>query len=137
MQSENNKTRRGKHLTRSHQVASAMAPRPIRASRVEAERKPGETLDEATLRLQVARADTEELDRQKRELELRKARGEVVTKEEAVDLAQAAVLRVCQILDLLPERLRDRLPPELHAACDHLADVIHEARTEVGSHAGS
>lgn len=137
MQDDHKTTRRGDHLTRSHQVASAMAPRPVKASRAELQRKPGESLDEATLRLQVARADTEELDRQKRELELRKARGEVVTKEEAVDLAQAAVLRVCQILDLIPERLRDRLPPELHAACEHLSDVIHEARTEIGTNASA
>lgn len=130
------KNRRGEHLSRSHQIAAALLPRPG-SLKAEAVRKPGESLDEATLRLQVARADTEELDRQKRELELRKARGELVTKEEAVDLAQAAVLRVCQILDLIPERLRDRLPPELHAACDHLSDVIHEARTEIGTNASA
>ena len=93
----------------------------------------GETLDQATLRLQRARADTEELDRQKRQLELDRARGLLVEKDEAVDLAQAAVLRVCQVLDLLPERLRDRLDPNDHHVCEVVDEVIREARTEVAT----
>lgn len=104
-----------------------------RKDHVEAARIPGETLDEATLRLQRARADTEELDRQKRQLDLDVANGKLISKNEATDLAQAAVLRVCQILDLIPERLRDRLPPSLYHICAELDDVIRQARTEIAA----
>lgn len=128
---------KGEHLTRSHQSAAGMRPRPGRSkpstATAEKARRPGETLDEATLRLQVARADTEELDRQKRELDLAVARGALVTKDEAVDIAQAAVLRVCQVLDLIPERLRDRAPTcpaEIPAILD---EIIREARAQVAS----
>jgi hypothetical protein len=127
---------KGEKLTQAHQTSAAMRPRPGRKpskQAVEAQRMSGETMDQATLRLQVARADTEELDRAKRDLELRQARGDLVTKDEAVDLAQAAVLRVCQILDLLPERLRDRSPTisaEILVAID---EIIRDARTQVAS----
>lgn len=122
---------KGEHLTRAHQSLAGMRPRPGRGpsrKEVEAQRLPTETMDEATLRLQIARADTEELDRKKRQLELDRARGELVTKDEAVDLAQAAVLRVCQVLDLLPERLRD-LGRQI--TLDDVDDAIRNARAEI------
>lgn len=90
-----------------------------------------ESLEDATLRLQRARADTEELDKAKRQWDLDVAKAKYVTKEAATDLAQAAVLRVCQILDIIPERLRDRLPSAQHGVCDALAEVIYQARQEV------
>lgn len=129
----------GENLTRGHQTRVGSRPRPgkigakgVAKTEIEEQaRINGESLDEATLRLQVARADTEELDRQKRQLELDKAKGLLVTKDEAVDLAQQAVLRVVAILDLLPERLRDRLDPEHYEACDILDDIIRQARSDV------
>lgn len=128
---------KGEHLDRAHQQRSSLLPRPgslkPSAGRAERERQDDESLEDATLRLQVARADTEELDRQKREMELGQARGLLVTKEEAIDLAQAAVLRVCQILDLIPEKLRDKLAPDQYAACDFLDQIITDARTEVAN----
>lgn len=111
--------------------AARMAPRAPRGAAKE--KRPNETLDEATLRLQRARADTEELDRAKRQLELDKAQGLLVSKEEAVDITQQALLIVCQIFDMLPERLRDRLDPSQHNVCEILDDIIREARTEVAN----
>jgi len=126
---------KGEHLTKAHQSAAGMRPRPGRGPSKKAVAAvmavTGETLEEATLRLQRARADTEELDRAKRQLELDVAAGKLVSRERAVDLAQQAVLRVCAILDLIPERLRDALPTHLHQACDYLDDVIRHARQEV------
>lgn len=127
---------KGEHLDRSHQSLAGMRPRPGRrpsAAAVASAKLPGETMDEASLRLQIARADTEELDRAKRALELDVARGELVTKSEAVDLAQEAVLRVVQILDMLPERMRARLPAHLHPACDEMDAIIREARAAVAA----
>ena len=130
----------GEHLSKSHQTRVGSRPRPgrigvggMRQAAIEEQRKPGETLDEATLRLQVARADTEELDRQKRQLELDKLRGAVVSKEDAVDLAQQAVLRVVAILDMIPEQLRDRLDPSHHFVCEILDALLRDARTKVAS----
>lgn len=130
----------GENFTRAHQMAAAQRPRTSRGNKNKssANAKPsvdplvsrisGETMEEASLRLQQARADTEELDRQKRELELARERGALVSKEEAVDLAQAAVLRVCQVLDLLPERLRDLGRP---VTLDDVDDAIRAARAEI------
>lgn len=116
---------------------AGMQPRPGRKSSAKVQALAAslppsdESLEEATLRLQRARADTEELDKAKRQWDLDVAKGKYITKEAATDLAQAAVLRVCQILDIIPERLRDRLPPAQHGVCDVLAEVIYQARQEV------
>ena len=131
---------RGANLTDEHQRAAAMRPRPgqpgktVRAAQLI--RLSNETLDEAILRLQIAKADTEELDKAKRQLDLDVAQGRLITIEEAVDTAQAAVLRVCQILDLIPERLRDRLQPAERHICEILDEIIHSARAEVADGPG-
>lgn len=128
---------KGEHLDRAHQQRSSLMPRPgglkPSSARAERERQEDESLEDATLRLQIARADTEELDRQKREMELDQARGLLITKEESVDIGQEAVLRVCQILDLLPERLRDKLTPDQYCVCDFLEQIIIDARTDIAS----
>lgn len=122
---------------RAHQVMAGMMPRPGRGGSAKVQALAAslppsdESLEDATLRLQRARADTEELDKAKRQWDLDVARGKYITKEAATDLAQAAVMRVCQILDIIPERLRDRLPPAQHGVCDALAEVIYQARQEV------
>lgn len=125
---------RGENLTAAHQRAAGIRPRPGKSkpspAAVAAAKLPTETMDEASLRLQIARADTEELDRQKRQLDLDVARGALVTKEAAVDLAQAAVLRVVQILDLLPERARDLGRP---VSPEDLDALIRAARQEIAA----
>jgi hypothetical protein len=123
---------RGENLTAAHQRSAGIRPRPGKSrpspAAVVAAKRPDESMDEASLRLQIARADTEELDRQKRQHDLDLARGAVVTKEQAVDLAQAAVLRVVQILDLLPEKVRDLGHPPTP---EDLEAIIRAARQEI------
>jgi hypothetical protein len=120
----------GSNLTKEHQQSAGRKLRPKRIPKkaVAAAQLSDETFDEAALRYQRARADTTELEREKRQLELDVARGKLVTRDEAVDLAQAAVLRVVAILDRLPERARDLghapSPEELEA-------IILECRSEV------
>lgn len=127
---------KGSHLDHTHQVRSGMAPRPGRVTKAKADlvavaEANGESLEEATLRLQRARADTEELDKRKRQIDIDVMTGRLITKDHAVDLAQKAVLRVVQILDLIPERLRDLLPPSAGEYCDTLDTLIKEARKEI------
>ena len=111
--------------------AQRLAPRSPRGAAKE--KRPNESLDEATLRLQIARADTEELDRQKRQIEIDKAKGLLVSKEAAVDLAQQALLRASQVFDMLPEKLRDKLEPSQHYLCEIVDDIIRECRSEVAN----
>lgn len=121
---------------RSQRQMAAMHPRtpgPSASAKEEAAVKFGESLDAATLRLQIARANTEELDQQKRQLELDKAKGALVSKDAAVDLAQACLLRAATVFDMLPERLRDRLDPSLHHVCDVVDEIIRDCRTEVAT----
>ena len=150
---------RGENLDHKHQVRSATKPRPsklgargMKKSRVLAEAPPPdptedleikdgvmtidqETLDAATLRLQIARANAQEEDAAKKRIELDALRGKMMTKEQAVDLAQAAVLAVVAILDLLPERIRMRIDAGATMArdefCAILDDEIREARQKV------
>lgn len=127
---------KGSHLDRKHQILAGMAPRPGRTRKAKADiaaeaEANGESLEEATLRLQRARADTEELDKRKRQIDIDIMTGRLITKDHAVDLAQKAVLRVVQILDLIPERLRDMLPPSAGEYCDALDTIIKEARKEI------
>ena len=94
-----------------------------------------ETLDAATLRLQIARANAQEEDAAKKRIELDALRGKMMTKEQAVDLSQAAVLAVVAILDLLPERIRMRIDAGAMLSrdefCAILDDEIREARQKV------
>lgn len=126
---------RGAHLTSAHQTSAAMRPRARKPSAREAEQamEPGETMDQASLRLQRARADTEELDRAKRQLELDIASGALIPKERAVDVARGAIYRLCALMEQIPERMRDRLPQHLHEACDVIDDIVYELRVEAAT----
>ena len=132
---------RGENLDRTHQVNAGKRPR---AGRIGAKGAPkevieelatqfGESLDAATLRLQIAKANTQELEETKRRQDLEVARGLLVSKADAVDLAQACLLRAATVFDMLPERLRDRLDPSLHHVCDLVDDIIRECRQEVAN----
>ena len=130
---------RGQNLTNEHQRKAAMAPRPRKPTQASAarNRKPKETMEEASLRLQPLVRTLEELDKEKRQLEIDQKRGLLILKEEAVDLAQAAIMEACKVFDLFPEQVRDRLPEELLSYGDTICDIIENevriARTEVGS----
>ena len=132
---------RGENLDRTHQVNAGKRPR---AGRIGAKGAPkevieelaaqfGESLDAATLRLQIAKANTQELEEKKRRQDLDVSRGLLVSKQEAVDLAQSCLLRAAQVFDMIPERLRDRLDPGDHHVCELLDDIIRESRTEVSN----
>lgn len=123
--------KQGKNLDRTHQRKAGSRPRVRIPGPSDIVRDPNETLDAAVLRYQQARADTEQLDAAKRQLELDLARGKLLTIEEHVDQGQAAMQRVCQLLDLLPERLRGKLSPEQCPILSFLEDIIHQARIDV------
>jgi hypothetical protein len=95
----------------------------------------GETLDAATLRLQIARANAQETDAERKTLDLAVQRKLYISKEEAVDLGQESTLKVVGIFDLLPERMRDRMDPGAtytrDEVCCLLDEVIRDERTRL------
>lgn len=141
---------KGEHLKTAHQVAAAMKPRTSgkrareRAAKIEAETGPvdapesEEDLEAATLRLQIARANKEEWDTKRKRLDYEKERAKLITKDEAIDLSQAVALKMVTILDVLPERVRDRLPPgkDRDAFIDELEEVIAQAREDMAKVGG-
>ena len=144
---------KGEKLTKEHQSRSAMqniAPRLPRGAKQEVGPPPPpdapedakatyeQELSAATLRLQKARADTEELDAQKRQVELDVLKRKLVPVPETVDalerlhLAWVAELEqlstaVCQSLRHLPgdtiERVREAVNAEVHAIRNRIADA--------------
>ena len=130
---------RGENLDRTHQTKAGKRPRPGRigakgASKESIEElaaRHNESLDAATLRLQIAKANTQELEEKKRRQDLDVSRGLLVSKEQAIDLAQSCLLRASTVFDMLPEKLRDRLPATEHHICELVDDIIRECRDEV------
>jgi len=104
------------HLTVEHQKRAASFPRvklPMGAAR---KANPDESLEDATLRLQQAKADTESLDAQKRELELSQLRGSLIPAATARDNLEAEHLRWVAELEQLPHACASSLPPEIPAS---------------------
>jgi len=131
---------RGENLDRTHQVNAGKRPRAGRIGAKSASNKGvveelaaryNESLDAATLRLQIAKANTQELEEKKRRQDLDVSRGLLVSKEQAIDLAQSCLLRASTVFDMLPEKLRDRLPATEHHICELVDDIIRECRDEV------
>lgn len=84
---------KGEHFDSKHQSAAAMANIAPRAPRGAAKaRKPNESLEEASLRLQRARADTEELDARKRQVELEAMQRRLIPASDAQDAIERAHL---------------------------------------------
>lgn len=113
---------RGANLTPDHQRRAGSFPR-VRLPTPK-KTKPGESLEEATLRLQQAKATTEELDAEKRELELATLRGALIPAEDARDSLEAEHLRWVSELEQLPHSVVASLPPEVPSS---LRDVIRTA----------
>ncbi len=104
---------KGEHFDRSHQVAAASRPR-IRIGAGRA--NPGESLDDAVLRYQQAKADTEQLDAEKRALDVAKMRGDLIPADDARDEIEATHLAWVAELDQLPHSVASSLPPEIPAS---------------------
>lgn len=111
------------HLTSEHQSRAGRMPR-IRLPNGARQANPDESIEEATLRLQQAKADTEELDAQKRELELAALKGSLVPAAAARDNLEAEHLRWVAELEQLPHSVSAALPPEIVAS---VRDVIRSA----------
>jgi hypothetical protein len=151
---------RGDHLTRSHQSRVGARPRPGKVGvkgmpkrQILAEAPQpdpdeelstdpdgnmtidGETLDAATLRLQIARANAQETDAERKTLDLAVQRKLYISKDEAVDLSQEVAIEIVGILDLLPEHMRDRMDPGAtytrDEVCYLLDEVIRDDRTRL------
>ena len=75
-----------------------------------------ETLEEATLRLQQARADTESLDATKREIEIQKLKGSLVEVSDVRDEMERLHLAWVAELEQIPQAAIGELPGTLAAS---------------------
>jgi predicted RNase H-like HicB family nuclease len=112
-------------------------PRPNRAigatiKEAERERKPGETLEEAVLRLQIAKADTEELDKQRRQIEIDKIRGDLVTKEQAKEVAEEVLHAAIREAEKMPSMIRAALASNRDLV-NHLDTICGEVERQIGN----
>jgi hypothetical protein len=108
---------RGENLTPAHQsLAGRKNIYPRLPSGVDRRANPDESLEDATLRLQQAKADTEQLDALKRQLELDTLKGTLVQAAQVRDNLEAEHLRWVSELDQLPHACTLALPPEIPAS---------------------
>ena len=77
---------------------------------------PGESMEEAVLRYQRAKASSEEIGAEREELKLRVDRGELIRAEVARDRLEAAHLAWVAELEQLPHLVATNLPPEIPVA---------------------
>ena len=84
---------------------------------------PGESLDAATLRLQIARANNQELVEAKMRRELEQSRALLLTREESKQLTADCLERAGRVFDLLLKRFQ---PPNKTVA-SALAEVVAES----------
>jgi hypothetical protein len=119
---------RGKHLTAEHQKDAGSRPRLKLSSAPPKKEAPLLTRDDweqSKYRYERARAELAEIERDK-------ALGKLVDKDHAVDLAQQAVIRVCERMDRAIEEVRAALPPAVRdRAATIVRDAIMEARRDV------
>ena len=127
----------GENLTGAHQRRAASRPR---AGKVPPTVQPasGESLDDAILRYQRAKADTEGLDAEKRALDVARLRGDVIPADDARDELEATHLRWCAELDQLPHAVAASIPPEVPASVrEQIRALVETAclavRTRIGS----
>lgn len=133
---------KGEHLTREHQRAAAIRPRGPRVPRPSdldpADHGEGESMDEALLRFQQAKADTEQLDAEKRALDVSRMRGDLIPADEARDEIEATHLRWVSELDQLPHSVASSLPPEIAASMrEQIRSAIEAACLAVRNRIGS
>ncbi len=109
---------RGEHFTTDHQRRSASFPRGPRGANATTviSPGPGETMEEAMLRYQQAKADTESLDAEKRAIDVARARKELIPVADAQDEIEATHLAWVAGLDQLPHIVASSLPPEVPAS---------------------
>ena len=122
---------RGSHFTPAHQSAAGhknIHPRTPGGKQVAAKAKSSETLDAATLRLQQAKADTEELDAEKRREELAVLRRGLIPEAESRDAAEAIHLQWVAEIEQLPHSVATSLPPEVPASQRELLRQTVEAQ---------
>ena len=131
---------KGANLTINHQRAAGrrnVGPRIPGRSAVARKANPDESLDDATLRLQQAKADTEQLDAEKREVELAALRRELIPAPDARDAIEAVHLQWVAELEQLPHSVATALPPEVPASLREVMRAAVEAqcnalRTRIG-----
>lgn len=92
---------------------NAATPRVMKPSARGVKPATDETLDEAVLRYQQAKADTEALDAERRALDVAKARGELIPAADARDALEASHLAWVAELEQLPHAVANAMPPEV------------------------
>jgi len=117
----------GSNLTVEHQRRAGAMPRVKLPQGAARKANPNESLEDATLRLQQAKADTETLDAQKRELDLAVARGKLIPVSTARDNLEREHLRWVAELDQLPHSVASVLPPEIPASVRDLVRAAVES----------
>lgn len=118
---------RGSNLTAEHQAAAGRMNYRPRIPGGKASANPDESMEAASLRLQQAKADTETLDAQKRELDLAVARGKLIPVSTARDNLEREHLRWVAELDQLPHSVASVLPPEIPASVRDLVRAAVES----------
>lgn len=109
----------GSNLTSEHQAkagrANAGIPRVARVPRSDSliPRNPEESLEEAVVRYQRAKATNEELDSIKLDLAIKRESGELIPANDSIDSMEALNLRWVAELEQLPHSVATDLPAEI------------------------
>ena len=118
---------KGSNLTAEHQAAAGRMNYRPRIPGGRAQANPDESMEDASLRLQQAKADTEQLDAQKREVELAVARGVLIPVATAKDNLEREHLRWVSELEQLPHTVASSLPPEIPESTRELLRSVIES----------
>jgi predicted component of type VI protein secretion system len=132
---------RGKNLTAAHQKAAGRMPRKpfVRAGNIK--RKENETVEAAVERYQKAKADVEELDALKRDIEISRLKGDLVPSDEVRDQYEAIHLQWVAELEQLPHIVATALGTDFSASMrEAVRSVVAEQcfiiRGRIGSAGG-
>ena len=128
---------KGDNLTSTHQRHAASRPRPSKVP-ASVQAGPDETLDEAVLRFQQAKADTEGLDAEKRAIDIARMRADLIPAADAREEIEATHQRWVEEFQSLPQVVASLIPPEVPASVREQIRALVEtaclaARARIGS----
>lgn len=117
---------KGKNLTPEHQRAASRRPKRPFVHVGNITRNPDETVDQAVARYQKAKADVEELDALKRDIEVCRLKGDLVPVSDVRDQYEELHLEWVAELEQLPHAVAASLPNEIAAS---IREVVRETVT--------
>jgi hypothetical protein len=132
---------KGQNLTGDHQRAASRMPRKPFVRTGNIKRKANETVEDAVARYQKAKADVEELDALKRDIEISRIKGELVPSDEVRDQYEANHLQWVAELEQLPHIVATALNSDFPASMrEAVRLVVSEQcfliRSRIGSTGG-